>query len=488
MSSLTPSVQPDANLDHIYFFITSQPASRSQHDAQFYAPSGATAKDCPTPRTGASSLGSPRDEGTDATSTASSSTSGATSLNPLANAFMPGSTSTVTPPPTASQLYELRETRDKGYALFATAFIPSGTRIICEAPLISIPENKIHLAWGPYCRLSNAHKAAYDKLHYFKPAHLNFEHVSRVHLLDPNDDSLDDEEIEELVAEHVRVMGTFAANNFAATRGGLSVFETSSRLNHSCVPNVHHSYNPTLQKQTVHAVRDVQPSEELVTTYLGGQGNYYVQPQRSEILRQSYGFTCACPSCSDRTGDSDGRREYLANIVWGLQQFIEGSIHGGSLVPSSPVVALQQAETAIYLLIEEGLLMTELMKAYRVASTQALNLNDFAKAIEYAYNEAEVERNCLGTELDDLKKIGAASAGWIAKVRKAANAAGVNPDKPLNGRKGEKARTSEERNQKNRKKYEKKQAKKAREAAARATDEMKNAKKEYEASWPGLKK
>lgn len=41
------------------------------------------------------------------------------------------------------------------------------------------------------------------------------------------------------------------------------VFAATKRISHSCTPNVHISYNPTLNKMTVHAVRDIQIGEEL---------------------------------------------------------------------------------------------------------------------------------------------------------------------------------------------------------------------------------
>ncbi|KAK5132411.1 hypothetical protein LTR08_009094 [Meristemomyces frigidus] len=493
----------NANLDHIFFFINNQSTGTSLGDTRDTSTAAAPTQ-CTSPHSETTSLASSDTEASNTTtSSGSSSSSRSGGLSPHAHVFTPKSTSTAPPTPHGKQLYEVRETSDRGYALFAATFIPLGTRIICESPLIRIPENQVHLAWGPYERLSNAKKAAFDKLHFYTSPHMDLEQASRTCLLDPNDTSLDEDDITELVANQVRVMGTFAANNFATGRG-LSVFETAARINHSCMPNVHHSFNPTLQKQTVHAVRDIQNGEELVTTYLGGPGNYFVSHQRLEMLQESYGFACTCHACSDTTGQSDHRRHMLAGLAWGMQQYLEGLSQGEPAVPASPESALYQAEAMIHLLREEGLQSMELIKAYRTASMSAYVLRDYNKAIDYAYLEADVERNCLGPELDDLAKLGQGSAGWIANVRETAATFGVTVRQQKKGKKSKKGKKAPPEDQalkidqKSVRSKLKKQARKeknsvklvaecAEREAKRADEEAERKKKEYEASWPGLK-
>lgn len=99
-------------------------------------------------------------------------------------------------------------------------------------------------------------------------------------------------------------------------------------------------------------------------------------------------------------------------------------MHG--LPPTSPLTprpmgglaALSQCEQVITLFIEEGLVHMELAKAYRSASIEAANLDYSTKAFEYAYNEAEVERNCLGTMLQDLIDAGCGAQVWIDELRR----------------------------------------------------------------------
>jgi len=328
-----------------------------------------------------------------------------------------------------------------------------------------------------------------------------------MHLIDRCVGSMDPEDYKEIIQDQVRVMSTFACNNFQCGEG-LAVFATTARLNHSCVPNVHHSFNPTLQKQTVYAMRPIQPGEELCTTYLGGGGAYQVRAQRIESLRTNYGFTCACPACTDVTGQSDGRRELMGSIAYGLQVFQ----YGGQVpehprpwyVPASPKLAISQAEDFISMLIGEGILSIELCKAYRMASMIALGLKDFDKAKHYAFAEADVEKICLGSSLDDLEKSGVAAACWLEMLRKVmVKARVIQPDqklkKPLTEQqqveknlkgKQKRAKRTAQKAEQARQEQEKNAARKARQEAQkeeeRKRQEAERKRKEYDASFPGL--
>lgn len=479
----------DSTLDHVYFFINDRrPSTASTGDSN----------QCGTPRSEIASVDSNDTEATTAVSGMSSL--GSWNLNPHAKTFNP---------PTSpcdeqsnADCFELRKTADRGYGLFATTAIPIGTRIICEAPLIRIPERSLHLASPAYETLSNAQKATFDKLHFFQPQHLDLEQVSHFNLIDYSDNRTEDDDfVDELVAKHIRVMGIFSANSFAAG-DGLAVFETTSRINHSCVPNVHHSYNPSLQKQTVHAERDISPGEELCTTYFGGPDTYYLRSQRIEILRSDYGFTCACPACADSTGISDSRRQLMGSLAWGLQQFLERNCLGMTHVPTSSSEALQQAEALIHLLLQEGLFSGELIRAYRTASAQALNAGVFQKAMDYAKHEAEVERNCLGTELADLVQLGMASTCWMEHVLSTAAAAGFQFEKHGNLENASKSARSENKAKKNmqkkrakalKKKEQEREANRAKEVERVARKEIERQKKEaakkqneYDTSFPSL--
>ncbi|KAF2162531.1 hypothetical protein M409DRAFT_69105 [Zasmidium cellare ATCC 36951] len=316
------------------------------------------------------------------------------------------------------QLFNIRSSARGGVGVFAARDIPLGARIICDSPLLKIPTNQLYLVWGPYCRLGNDEKRQFDALYFWENNQLHLEQASRMFLLDPTDEAIESDDEEELIAEHVRVMGTFAVNNFEMSKGALGLFPNAARLNHSCVPNVHHSYNPTMNKLTVHAVRDIRQGEELVMNYIGQECHFWSHTMRWEYLRARYGFTCQCEACSDPSTTSDNRHEALGALIWGIEEFKKGEPldEPHFLIPSSGPEALAQAEGVITILLQQGLLALELTRAYRLASSLAMDLGYHQKALEYASNEAEVEKNIFGTELDDLKKKGVASEVWIKNM------------------------------------------------------------------------
>lgn len=310
-------------------------------------------------------------------------------------------------------LFDIYPSGRGGFGAHAARDIKRGTRIMSDSPLLTIPTNHLHLAWGPYCRLGNAQKEQFDTLFFWKNDELNLEQASRMYLLDPTDSAVESDDEEELVDEHVRVMGIFAVNNFEMPKGALGVFPNGARLNHSCVPNVHHSFNPTLGKLTVHAVRDIQEGEELVMNYIGSRCHFWPREKRWEYLRSKYGFTCQCEACSDPSLTPDNDRGAIPALIWGIEEFQKGEAKTNWLIPETPEVALAQAEDVITLFLRQGLVALELARAYRMASSLAMDIGSYQLALEYASNEAEVERNIFGSELEDLKKSGVASELWI---------------------------------------------------------------------------
>jgi hypothetical protein len=407
---------PWSNLSHVSFISNDDVKSKELQSQPIHKSTPSLSNGSTQDRSHISSPSSLRTDTTTETTTTTSSSE----MNPLAAAFTPrfmdSNSSSIPPAPAATQLFELRKTVNKGFGLFATSHIPRGTLIICEQPLMRVSSESVHFAWGTYCRLNSAEKAAFDSLHGHQAEGLDFENASRTLLIDPNDDSMDEDDIEELVAEQIRVMKIFSVNNFHLPPSDLGIYAIASRLNHSCVPNAHHSYNPVLKKITVYTVKDILPDEELCTTYLGGEGHYYMRPQRLELLRSRYGFTCDCPACVDRTGTSDGRREAMASITWGLAQFRDGVKSVNQFIPTDRIAALKQAEDLITVMLNEGLVTIELAKAYRTASRHALQLQNYEKSVEYARDEAEVEKNCMGTVLDDLKQKGVATECWLREI------------------------------------------------------------------------
>lgn len=323
----------------------------------------------------------------------------------------------------AAPVFEQRTIAGKGFGLFACRDLPQGTRIVREKPLLEISQNNLDLAYHNYLRLTEEQKAAFDALQCYLPSNVDAEQAARVCALRVE---ISEDDLPGYISEHARVMGIFACNDFQLADGHLGVFTIASRFNHSCVPNVHHTYNPSLHAETMHTIHKIKAGEELLVNYLGPQATYDMRNTRIAQLRLHYNFTCQCIACTDATGSSDLRRELLGGIFHGLNEFSAGTPPDKRFVPDSPQMALTHAEDGIRILMDENLLTVELTKAYRVASTLSLAIYDYDRALEYAFNEEEIERNILGLEVDDLERIGAAAKQWTEEVYLTACGSGHN--------------------------------------------------------------
>lgn len=255
-------------------------------------------------------------------------------------------------------MFELRRSPGKGLGLFATKNIPKGCRILCEEPLVALPagtQSTLSI-WQQFDEMTVTQKAKYEQL--------TSGEGSRSHALESIicsrlADSFESEELEEAVANELRWRAIFNTNCVTmGTRSqwGVGVFEYYSRLNHSCTPNVFNSYNATIQKEVVHAIKPIAKGEELVTSYIT---NVRTAKQR-QLELQRYGFTCKCEACyGPDARDHDRKRQRLFDLdqafaVDAKSDSMFGSRSGG--LPSTGSRRLfAKAKENVRLLEEEGL-------------------------------------------------------------------------------------------------------------------------------------
>ncbi|GAA5866344.1 hypothetical protein JCM1840_004091 [Sporobolomyces johnsonii] len=123
--------------------------------------------------------------------------------------------------------------------------------------------------------------------------------------------------------------GIFDTNGFSLSSASSSsppsfgIFPLTSRLNHSCVPNVKASYDPLSRRMRTHVLRTIDPGEELFTAYLGRRDLYGLEScRRRERLKKGWNFDCRCEVCAaTATADegaqmeaSDRRRRRLGEL------------------------------------------------------------------------------------------------------------------------------------------------------------------------------
>ncbi|KAF2868037.1 TPR domain protein [Massariosphaeria phaeospora] len=265
-----------------------------------------------------------------------------------------------------------------GLGVFATTDIPRGTRVIAESALLEI--NADRTAKGivrAFERLSSPQQRCYLELHEF--ASDTFKRAVE------NEMGQKWQEIPEL---HRKVLAISAANAFG------NVFFLGSRINHSCIPNIHFAYNPMLEKETFHAIRDIAAQEELTITYIIG-GNH-TRSQRQAKLDE-WGFLCTCPVCEDteQGRKKEKKRAQMLELDQKLALNIANESWGKSLRLAQNLAAIQKSE---------GLLTRELSTTYQDAARLCMMLGDTRMALLWTEKELEVDRYCVGEDYPDYKR------------------------------------------------------------------------------------
>ena len=112
----------------------------------------------------------------------------------------------------------------------------------------------------------------------------------------------------------------FDANNFEMGKGRqqkakYGIFLRASRINHSCIPNAHFTWNPDLAPSgclTVYAIASIPKDAEILVNYRY-KDSFENRDDRHQGLRD-YNFQCACPACrldTDSGRQSEERRDRM---------------------------------------------------------------------------------------------------------------------------------------------------------------------------------
>ncbi|RMZ34387.1 hypothetical protein D0859_01470 [Hortaea werneckii] len=217
----------------------------------------------------------------------------------------------------SAALLELRHIVDKGYGLFAATDIKRGTCIFKEAPLVLITHGASESAETVFyvsqqvSKLCQNQRRAYRMLHKaidsMNPA------ISRI-MQDTFAGVSSRMDINNAIQSKIDDFATFKTNAFQVRldKGiGTAVFLAHSRLNHSCSPNGHQSYNEREGLEMLHATRDIIAGEEITVTYTSLVRTW---SQRAAELRR-WGFACSCKSCKGAGASASKlRRERMFDI------------------------------------------------------------------------------------------------------------------------------------------------------------------------------
>lgn len=226
----------------------------------------------------------------------------------------------------------------KGLGLFAKAHIPRGTRVIAESAILKAKGGNSKDIVRAFESLPKSQQNLYLELHGYACEPFKC-HVER-------EMEQDWQQIPDL---HRTVLAIYGANSFG------DVFLLGSRINHSCLPNIHFAYNPVLEKETFHAIRDIIAGEELTITYAGGTNR--IRNQRQAEL-DKWGFQCTCPACED-TLQGRAAEEKRAQLL-ALDQQVAMDIRNGGGTDGSYRKGLQMAQRMAGIQKSQGLLNREL--------------------------------------------------------------------------------------------------------------------------------
>lgn len=215
----------------------------------------------------------------------------------------------------------------------------------------------------------------------------------------------DDAAFEDLVEAHESALAIYETNRFTVrTSSGsdhhMGMFPNAARLNHSCRPNVFHRFNTHLGRLTIHALRDIRPGEELLTSYIDICA---ATPERRRVLRH-WGFKCLCTLCKAKNSEQEWRRKRLAELM-GKMKRAEARRTEESWQQWDFAKALGVAEEVIRLMEEEGLEESDTLgEAYGTAADYAIEIGWHDTAIRWAEKALAIERKCCGEDSPEYDK------------------------------------------------------------------------------------
>ncbi|TID24193.1 SET domain containing protein [Venturia nashicola] len=183
-------------------------------------------------------------------------------------------------------MIDIRQTKDRGQAIFAARDIPRGTKILSEWALL-VADNDSKSVEAVFKSLPLKKQKAY------------------LELVRSNDGK----------SENV-VYSIFVANNHNNV-----VLQFGSRFNHSCIPVVERlerRLGRTMVYEFV-TLRHVRAGEEISTSYLPA---FRTRKDRQKGLSQNWRFNCACPAC----GEGTKQWSNLEAIVAAINELDYGSL------------------------------------------------------------------------------------------------------------------------------------------------------------------
>jgi hypothetical protein len=254
------------------------------------------------------------------------------------------------------KMYVVRDIPGKGNGLVATQAIRKGTRILCEEPIIRIPE-VLHLD-DPQLLTSISQQVG-DLAQHQREVFLS------MHNIHPFENDAE---------RYLGIIRTVSLPCEDANGHEVAgVFLEASRINHACDNNAQRHWNPNIQRHTVHAMRDIEKDEEITVYYLGAHKK---REARQAALKAKLNFICSCRLCSLPPEQSQKNDERLEEILRLDDLIGKGGLTG---ILSSPLQTLRYVEQVVRLYNDQGADDAGLPRAYIDAAQIAIANGDLAR-------------------------------------------------------------------------------------------------------------
>lgn len=201
-------------------------------------------------------------------------------------------------------MYAIQDVPGKGKGLIATRKIVQGTRIICEEPILKVPNVKEDIGLtgrSLFLRLltSRVEALSPNKLRQFLALFNPLANVPALKYfgtIQVNGLELDSF----TTAARYPSLNTNAVASIETEAGDddfeeVGVFAHASRINHDCEGNVYNSWNGLTKRYTIHALQDIEKGEEITINYIE---SHIPRHERQARLRVQYKFNCTCRLCT----------------------------------------------------------------------------------------------------------------------------------------------------------------------------------------------
>ncbi|KAG8627514.1 hypothetical protein KVT40_004997 [Elsinoe batatas] len=295
-----------------------------------------------------------------------------------------------------SDLLAVRPTPHAGLGLFALAPIPSGTRLISESPLITLPDMAdLPDLYTLITALTPTQQSAFWSLSAYNRPHHEVDYIPALRATYTGPSSTFDTHCSTVLSAWlIYETNRFTVRSPSGAKDHMGLFPLSARLNHSCRPNVFHRHNHLINRLTIHALRDIAPGEEVCTSYID-----IVHPtqERRRILRH-WRFKCACTLCVRPGSQSEQRRKKLEEMTRRMrkEEGRRGMMEWGQWEFAK---ALGVLEEMVGLMEEEGLGESDTLgEVLGLGAEYAMGLGWWGMAREWATRALEVEERGLGRD------------------------------------------------------------------------------------------